>query len=94
MLAGRQPFQLSLQLADGSKVVGGRRARDAEPAGPFGGGTSRHTAMRWWAWPLPPAGPLDFICQIGTSGTRVSMNAQLILDASHQTVRVWPESGA
>jgi hypothetical protein len=50
--------------------------------------------LRWWAWPLPPSGPLEFICQLGTSETRVSMDAQLILDASQQSVRVWPEDEA
>jgi hypothetical protein len=85
-----------LQLSDGSKVIGGRPHSDAEPTGPIlwprgGGGSSHHLLMRWWAWPLPPSGPLEFICQLGTGETRVSIDAQLILDASRRSVRVWPE---
>ncbi len=96
MLAERQSFQVSLQLADGSKVVSGRPHSDAEPTGPIlqsrgGGGSSHHMVLRWWAWPLPPSGPLEFICQLGTGETRVGIDAQLILDASRRSVRVWPE---
>lgn len=98
-LAERQSFQISLQLADGSTVSSGRSAGDAEPARPIlqsrgGGGSSHRVVLRWWAWPLPPGGPLEFICQLGTGETRVSMDAQLILDASQQSVRVWPEDEA
>lgn len=29
-----------------------------------GGGGSTHSQLfRWWAWPLPPRGPLEFICR-------------------------------
>jgi hypothetical protein len=98
-LAERQSFQISLQLADGSKVISGRPDGDAEPTGPIlrsrgGGGSSHHVVLRWWAWPLPPRGPLGFSCQLGTAETQVSMNAQLILDASQQSVRVWAEDEA
>ena len=47
--------------------------------------------LRWWTWPLPPRGLLEFICQLGTGETRVGIDAQLILDASQRSVRVWPE---
>jgi hypothetical protein len=96
MLAERQSFQICLQLSDGSKVIGGRRNGDDDPTGPIlwprgGGGSSHYMVMRWWAWPLPPSGPLEFICQLGTGETRVGIDAQLILDASRRSVRVWPE---
>ena len=45
-----------------------------------------------WAWPLPPNGPLEFICQLGTGETRVGLDAQLILDAAQRSIRVWPGS--
>lgn len=47
---------------------------------------------RWWVWPLPPPGRLDFICRLGEAETRVSMDAQLILDASQRSVPAWPNS--
>ncbi len=95
-LAERQSFQISLQLPDGRKVVSGGPDSGAEPTGPIlqsrgGGGSSHRVVLRWWAWPLPPSGPLEFICQLGTGETRVSMDAQLILDASQHTVRAWPQ---
>lgn len=87
-------FPLRLQLSDGRAVTSGR-APDAEPAGPIlrsrgGGGTSHYALMRWWAWPLPPSGPLEFICQLGTGEARVGIDAQLILDAAQRTFHVWP----
>jgi hypothetical protein len=99
ILAERQSFQVSLRLADGSKVISGRSDGDAEPTGPIlrsrgGGGSSHRMVLRWWAWPLPPSGPLEFACQLGAGETRVSMDAQLILDASQHRVRVWPEDEA
>jgi hypothetical protein len=99
VLAERQSFQISLQLADGSTVISGRSDGDAEPTGPIlqsrgGGGSSHRMVLRWWAWPLPPSGPLEFVCQLGAGETRVSMDAQLILDASQHSVRVWPEGEA
>lgn len=98
-LAERQAFQITLRLADGHLVSSGRPAADTEPAEPIlrprgGGGTSHRLAMRWWAWPLPPSGPLEFIGQSGEDETRVSMDAQLIIDASRQSVQVWTEGEA
>ena len=99
-LMDRQYFQISLQLSDGQTVISDGRRGDAEPPGPIlqrrgGGGTSHFQQLRWWAWPLPPAGPLEFICQWPTYGiteTRVSIDAQLILDAARRSVRPWPGS--
>jgi hypothetical protein len=95
-LAERQSFQISLQLSDGRIVTSGRSPVDAEPTEAIlrsrgGGGTSHCLLMRWWAWPLPPSGPLEFICKLGTAETRVSIDAQLILDAAQRSIRVWPE---
>lgn len=57
----------------------------------FGGGVgSLHRSdSRWWTWPLPPPGRLEFICQLGAVERRVSMEAQLILDAAQRSMRVW-----
>jgi hypothetical protein len=99
LLAERQSFQISLQLSDGRTVTSGRPHGDDEPTGPIlrsrgGGGTSHYLLMRWWAWPLPPSGPLEFICQLGTGETRAGIDAQLILDAAQHTVRLWPGNEA
>lgn len=94
--AERQSFQISLQLSDGRIITSGTPPVDAEPTGPIlrsrgGGGTSHCLLMRWWAWPLPPSGPLEFICQLGTAETRAAVDAQLILDAAQRSIRVWPQ---
>jgi hypothetical protein len=95
MLTERQGLQISLQLSDGRVVTSGKPAADAEPTEPIlrsrgGGGTSHYTLSRWWAWPLPPSGPLEFIYQLGTGEARVGIDAQLILDAAQRSIRVWP----
>jgi hypothetical protein len=98
MLATK-PYQISLQFSDGRMVTSGRPDHDSEPAGPIlrlrgGGGTSHYEHSRWWAWPLPPSGPLEFICHWPTLGTgehRVGIDAQLILDAARRSIQLWPE---
>jgi hypothetical protein len=92
------PF-FSLLLSDGTKVISGRLPGESEPIGPIlrsrGGGGSTHSQFfRWWAWPLPPRGPLEFICQwpmYGITETRVGIDAQLVLDAAQCSIRLWPE---
>lgn len=103
LAAARRSLRFGLQLSDGSKVIGRdsgpRPDRDSEPAGPilvpyaFGGGP-RFQFSRWWAWPLPPGGPLEFVCEwpaFGIAETRAGFDAQLILDAARRSVRLWPE---
>jgi hypothetical protein len=94
-----QSFEISLRLADGSEVITGRSQGDAKPAGPIlrsrrGGGTAHSVLSRWWAWPLPPKGPLEFVCQwpmYEIAETRIGIDAQLILDAAQRSIRLWPE---
>jgi len=94
-ISGPLSFEISLRLSDGLTVTTGKSPGDAEPDGPIlrrrgGGGTSHYRQMRWWAWPLPPSGPLEFICHLGTIESRVVIDAQLILDAARHSVRAWP----
>jgi len=92
------PF-FSLLLSDGTKVNSSRLPGESEPTGPIlrprGGGGSTHSQFfRWWAWPLPPKGLLEFICQwpmYEIAETRVGIDAQLILDAAQRSIRLWPE---
>jgi hypothetical protein len=99
-------FHLGLQLSDGRKVFGSPGgpppAQAAEPAGPvlrpyLGGGSPRSHFFRWWAWPLPPSGPLEFVCEwpmFGITETRTGLDAQLILTAARRSIRLWPEDGS
>jgi hypothetical protein len=88
-----------VQFSDGRTAISGRPPGDSEPTGPLlqsrgGGGTSHSQLLRWWVWPLPPAGPLEFICQwpvYGIGETRIGIDGQLILDAARRSVQLWPE---
>ncbi len=103
LAASRDSFRFGLQFSDGGKVAAspGRRRpeRDSEPAGPvlypFAGGGGPHSFFsRWWTWPLPPPGPLDFVCEwpaFGIAESRAGVDAQLILDAARRSIRLWPE---
>jgi hypothetical protein len=102
--AARKSFRFGLQLADGTKVIsphgrGRRPDLDTEPAGPIlvpfmGGGGPHSHFSRWWAWPLPPSGPVAFVCEwpdFGLGETRTDLDAQLILDAAGRSIQLWPE---
>ena len=93
-------FPISVQFSDGRTAISGSPRGDSEPTGPIlqsrgGGGNSRSQLFRWWVWPLPPAGPLEFICQwpvYGIGETRVGIDGQLIIDAARRSVQLWPEA--
>jgi hypothetical protein len=104
LAAARRSFRFGLQFSDGGKAVGSaggrRQERDSEPAGPVlypfaGGGGPYSFVSRWWTWPLPPAGPLEFVCEwptFGVAESRAAIDAQLILDAAGRSRRLWPEN--
>lgn len=97
----REPedFSISVRFSDGRTAISGSRHGDSEPTAPIlqsrgGGGTSHSQLFRWWVWPLPPTGPLEFICQwpvYGIGKTRVGIDGQVILDAARRSVQLWPE---
>jgi hypothetical protein len=100
--ADEQSLHIGLQFADGRKAANvGRLPESAgsEAAGlimsprGFGGGL-RQRNRRYWVWPLPPAGPLAFVCQwtaFGIPEKRTEVDAQLILDAAERSVQIWPQ---
>ena len=105
LAAARRSFRFGLQFSDGSKAAGspggGRPGRGSEPGrgrsctrSPGGGGPHSFVS-RWWTWPLPPAGPLEFVCEwpaFGIAESRAGIDAQLVLDAARRSVRLWPEN--
>jgi len=106
LAASRHSFRFGLQFSDGGKAAGSAGARrpggpggDSEPTGPilypFAGGGGPHSFVsRWWTWPLPPAGALEFVCEwqaFAIPESRTAIDAQLILDAAGRSVRLWPE---
>jgi hypothetical protein len=104
LAASRRSFRLGLQFADGSKAAGspagGRPDHDSRPAGPVlypvaGGGGPHSFISRWWSWPLPPAGPLEFVCEwpaFEIPESRAAVDAKLIRDAAGRSIRLWPEN--
>jgi hypothetical protein len=103
-LAGLEPFRFSVEFSDGRTVThdkpygrsSWRAHGDAEPVEPIlwsrgGGGTSHYQLMRWWVSPLPPSGPVEFICQLGTHEIRGGIAADSILDAAQRSFQVWSD---
>ena len=95
-----QAFGISLRLADGREVISGRSSGDAPTSQPHPAAARRRRyrsllcSRRWWAWPLPPQGPLEFACRwpmYAITETRTSIDAQLILDAAQRSIKLWPE---
>ncbi len=93
-------LRFGIQLADGAKVTNtdqrsnwkGRPA-GGEPLGPVmmsseGRSAEGNWEQTYWIWPLPPSGPLVFVCEwpeYGVKLTRWEMDAQAILDAAART---------
>lgn len=93
-----ESFKIGVEFAGGGQAFTDRRfemSYEDEPDRPFlypGGTISKwhREDSRWWVWPLPPPGRLDFICRLGEAETRLSIDAQPILDASHRSTQAWP----
>lgn len=99
-------LRLGVQFADGSKatnlgppMVG---PADERPKGPilmhhggYGGGNI--VEQGYWVWPLPPPGPLAFVCEwpkYGIALTRQEIDANLIRDAATRAFELWPDDGS
>jgi hypothetical protein len=94
-------LRVGLEYADGSKLMSTNPRRwgdedseteDRPTMGPKrGSGWDREWQHVFWCWPLPPAGPMQLVCEwpameIGLE--RVELDAQLILDAAARAQRV------
>ena len=99
-------LRFSIQYADGSKatslgppMIG---PQDQQQKGPIlqhqegGGGGGTVATQRFWAWPLPPPGPLAFVCEwpkYAISLTRHEIDADVIREAAKRAIELWPEGG-
>jgi hypothetical protein len=57
-----------------------------------GGGTGNRYDQRYWLWPLPPPGPLAFVCEWPSEDvelTRVEVDAEPILQAADHAILLW-----
>jgi hypothetical protein len=93
---------LGVQFADGRRATNlERRGPGSDGAGPVlmaggGGSGGGRFDFQFWVWPLPPAGPLTFVCRWDAEGielTRGEIDAAAILAASSQSEVLWPEQG-
>jgi hypothetical protein len=101
-MAPQQSVHVGVQFADGKKGANfGRGPEQAPGAGPAGaaltpggfGGGLRHRNWSYQVSPLPPAGPVTFVCEWAAAGigeARASLDAQLILEAASRSVQLWP----
>jgi hypothetical protein len=96
-------LRIGVQFADGSVVtnLGGHPhfGFDDEPPGPIlihdgGGGGGRRYDMTYWVWPLPPPGPLTFVCEWpahGIAESQATIDAGLVHEAAARAITLWDE---
>ena len=103
--AGELPDDLirfGIEFADGTKLTNidalafDESAETSPEAGIVLGDSSagdRDWQTEFWVWPLPPEGPLAFVCEwpaMGIPETRQEVDARLILDAAERARPLWP----
>ncbi len=95
-------FRFGLEFADGARVttLEEHRAFDSragELQGPVlvprgGGGSFDRWHGSYWVWPLPPAGPVAFVCEWPVAEiplTRVELDAARIREAAGRARVLW-----
>jgi hypothetical protein len=97
-----QSLHIGLRFADGRKVANVRHVPGPSGSVPghlilsplsFGGGMF-HRSRSYWVWPLPPAGPMTFVCEwtaFGIGETWTEVDTEPILRAAERTIKLWPE---
>jgi hypothetical protein len=97
-------LRFGIEFADGGKAtnVGGRFPGTGEPTGPVlngqgGGGGGGRWRQDFWVWPLPPAGPVSFVCEWPSAGiplTRAQVDAGVFHAAAGRAQALFPRSPA
>jgi hypothetical protein len=101
--AASEMLRIGVQFADGRKAtnLGGFHQGSGPPRGPVlrgggGGGGGGRWNQSMWVWPLPPPGPLAFVCEWPAANipvTRHELDARAILDAAARARVVFPDEG-
>ncbi|MDR7274662.1 hypothetical protein [Catenuloplanes atrovinosus] len=99
---GPEFLRFGLRYADGGVATNLTfpGALDAEPAGPLlihhsGTGTQRRQTVTYWAWPLPPPGPLTVVFSWPARGIdefRTEIDAGAVRAAADRAVVVWRDA--
>lgn len=95
-------IRFGVQYSDGRKATTLSRRFGNTPheradvvLAPGGGSSSpRSSDMGMWVWPLPPRGPVAFVCEWLAESiplTRVEIDAEQILGAAAQSRPLWPD---
>ena len=94
-------FRLGVIFADGrsASTVDRRPFGQGEPNAPVlqlrgGGGGGRRFDHGCWLWPLPPPGPLTFVCEwpyLNVGETRVEVDCTELVSAAARAVELWPD---
>ncbi|MEV6965175.1 hypothetical protein AB0M47_08645 [Hamadaea sp. NPDC051192] len=59
-----------------------------------GSGGMRRFDATYWVWPLPPDGPVTFVCEWPAHDvpeSRASIDSQVITTAAGRSIQLWPE---
>lgn len=104
---GRRPgsgyeymLKFGVELSDGRKATNVHlHAPGTEPQEPVmwsmgGGGGGGRWRQDFWVWPLPPPGPVAFVCEWPEAGiplSRAEADAQQLLDAAARAVAAFPD---
>lgn len=94
-------LRFGVEFADGRKAtnVGPGFSRAGDPQGPVlwgsgGGGSGSSWRQTFWVWPLPPPGPLSFVCEWPAAGiplSRAQIDGQGIIDAAARAQTIFPD---
>jgi hypothetical protein len=95
-------LRFGVQFADGRKATNldpSSYDPDQEPDRPVlnhqgEGGGGAAWDMEHWMWPLPPSGPVAFVCEWpgrGIAETRAEIEATSILEPAGHAVTLWPD---
>jgi hypothetical protein len=60
-----------------------------------GGGGGASWDFRFWAWPLPPEGPVAFVAEWPSEGvalTQTELDSALVREAAARAVTLWPKA--
>jgi hypothetical protein len=89
-------FRLEVVFSDGrtARNVGHDRFSTSPRLRTLGGGGDGHKwEQRWWLAPLPPSGPLSFVCEwpiLDINETCVEVSADPFISAAPEAVTLWP----
>lgn len=93
-------LRFGIEFSDGARATNVRypTPADGPPAPPYlrgmgGRGSTTSWSQSFWVWPLPPPGPLTFVCEwpaADISQTQTKIDAQTIIDAGARSIVIFP----